>query len=657
MANFVSSNNMDNWTIEEEVFYIDQVMQGQSIYTLCNGYLSSRGFFEERIATEGLVANYIRGLYEKDSATQKPFLVNSANFWDVEIYLNNRFLDLTSVSHIAYCRKLHLNNGQLTREIVWEIDGVELTVQFCRFLDMQHTSRAYQQIVFSANKQCSLRVVANLRFDEKQHNKQICFTRQDVEDNLLICKTPKTDLFVGGAMLCDLDGEAPTDVYWDDKVLSHLFETTLTANQSQTFTRYSAVVCGKDNPKAKLLQNIVGASQETFPGAVSRNEQYWQNYWEKQIIPAKLDAKTLQGTRYCLFQVAQNQQLVTANNLLGARGLSGVLGGNEATWHNELVVFPYFLNNYKQNALHIVLSRFGMLNSATELAKQSNCLGSRFAVATIQGEESSSSDTFCQANLLSTLAVSWAIEQYTAENNILFNQAQAPLMMINIARYLVTRGQWNDEKNAFSFYCVSGADSFHPIQNHNYLINYMAQHALRFVLKLIKDLPTKQLSLLQAKTGFTATELVNWKKCADSMLLSDNDGVLQQFDGYSSLPTSCVNVAQQNISSLSWDVLCRSKGLSVSDVLLLFNIYPNEFSKEVMVQNLEYYKNNILHRDCISYALCGSVFASVDNQSIALEYLSKACRLDLDNTLQDVHNGLHIYNCFAVANLLQQLNH
>lgn len=651
MTKTATQCNSQGCVIKEEDFFVDQALQNQSIYTLCNGVISSRGFLEERTAVDGFVSNYIRGLYEIDTNTRKPFLVNAVNFWDIEMYLNGSFVDLTSFDHTSYSRELSLENGQLTRQVTWDVKGIEFNVKFCRFLDMQHTARAYQQIVFTANKPCSLKLVANMRFDEKQQTKQPCFTRMDVEDNLIICKTPTTNIYVGGALLCDIDGTEPTYIDWDDKVLTHTFEVDLTENKPYTFTRYSAVVTGGGSNKAQLLQNIVEASQETFFQASERNKLFWQQYWQSQTLPTTLDEQTEQGVRFALFQLAQSQNLVTAKTPLGSRGL--VAGnGSTATWHNELILFPYFLQHNQQKALDMLLYRFDMLKYTTALAKQANCVGSRFPVSTLCGEESSQNSTFSVTNLLPTLAVAWAMEQYAnATNNKVFSQAQAPAMMIQIARYLASRGTWNNENTCFSFYCVSGADTLHPLQNHNYLINFMAQQALRFALKLLKDLPPKQLVVLQSKTGFTAGELASWKKCADSILLVDKQGILQQFEGYDNLPNVSHNQLA-NAKSLQWDVLCRTNGLSTSDVILLFALYPNNFSADVVEQNLQYYLPNVLHLDCVNFALLATVYANLGNKQLANEYFHKACRLDLDNLLDDTQQGLHTHNCFAVAHLL-----
>ena len=110
MTKTATQCNKQVWVVKEDDFFVDQALQNQSIYTLCNGVLSSRGFLEERTAVDGFVSNYIRGLYEIDTNTRKPFLVNAVNFWDIEMYLNGSFVDLTSFDHTSSSMELNTSS-------------------------------------------------------------------------------------------------------------------------------------------------------------------------------------------------------------------------------------------------------------------------------------------------------------------------------------------------------------------------------------------------------------------------------------------------------------------------------------------------------------------------------------------------------------------
>ena len=93
-------------------------------------------------------------------------------------------------------------------------------------------------------------------------------------------------------------------------------------------------------------------------------------------------------------------------------------------------------------------------------------------IATIDGTESCTLWQHASLRFQLTTAVAYAIEHYvniTGDKEFL--KAEGAEMLIQICRFLASRGQWSPQTAKFGYYAVMGPDEFQMMVNNNCYTN------------------------------------------------------------------------------------------------------------------------------------------------------------------------------------------
>ncbi|TLN01019.1 hypothetical protein FDZ74_16090, partial [bacterium] len=126
---------MDNWHIFETQFNSKNNRSLETVYTIGNGYLGTRGTFEEGYPTDQS-ATLINGFFD-DVPIVFTELANTPNWLDLQIIANGERLNLKTSTIGEYFRDLNLRNGELTRRIQWQVaSGGRLALEFQRFASL-----------------------------------------------------------------------------------------------------------------------------------------------------------------------------------------------------------------------------------------------------------------------------------------------------------------------------------------------------------------------------------------------------------------------------------------------------------------------------------------------------------------------------------------
>ncbi|HEX9331442.1 MAG TPA: glycoside hydrolase family 65 protein, partial [Anaerolineales bacterium] len=123
------------WKISEEIFNPEKQHHKETIFTIGNGYLSTRGAFEEGYPGDSR-ATFVHGVFD-DVPLVFTELANAPDWLPLHIYLNDkRFsLDTGTIEHFE--RHLDLHTGVLTRIVRWRSPSGDLsTLVFERFASL-----------------------------------------------------------------------------------------------------------------------------------------------------------------------------------------------------------------------------------------------------------------------------------------------------------------------------------------------------------------------------------------------------------------------------------------------------------------------------------------------------------------------------------------
>ncbi len=647
----------DNWNITEKEFSNDFSRVAESIFSLGNEYMGSRGNFEEGTTALSLQGSYFNGVYEYDTdlletgykgiSRQRHYMINAADYWKLKIYVNGKPFDMATCVIEDYSRNLSLKNGRLTRQVVWIIDGVRLQMNFCRFLDMQNCRRAYQAVEFIADKNCSLKLSAEINFNGKYNDKPSRWKEIQKFENGIMCKTETSSQMAAVFMDATLDGVHSSKYYEEDKCIYHEFEVELEPSKKHTFIRLVSVNVDKlgaycYKPAQEELQKQI---QEGYDLALKRNEKYWADFWEKSDIEIVGDDENQQGIRYCIFQLQQTYNAADPTDNIGAKGLTGEAYGGLAFWDTESYCLPYYLFNNPEAAKCLLMYRYNTLPQAKQRAKDLDCEGACYPISTINGDESCTLWQHASLQMQPSTAVAYGIYHYvnvTNDTNFLYDKGIE--MLVEICRYLVTRGQWSQDGKYFGYYAVMGPDEFQMMVNHNTYTNYMAKKTFDYTMSVIKqyidDKTFKRLNLTQE-------ELNEWERCSNSMkILYDEKTLLyEQHEGFYNLPHIDIDSIPDSdfplYSHWSYDRIYRNDIIKQPDVLMFQFLYNGDFTKECKKANYEYYEPRCLHESSLSPSVHSILACELGMEEKAMSFFSFATRLDLDDYNRNTFEGLH----------------
>jgi maltose phosphorylase len=272
-------------------------------------------------------------------------------------------------------------------------------------------------------------------------------------------------------------------------------------------------------------------------------------------------------------------------------------------------------------------------------------------VATLNGEEGCNLWQHASLQFQASTAVAYGIDHYvklSGDKEFLYGHGAE--MLVEISRFLESRGSWNTAGTGFGFYAVMGPDEFHMMVNHNCYTNYMAKKTFEYtesaLAELEKNAP-EQFTALCNKTGLTGVERREFVRCAEKMIIlyDDKTKLFEQHEGYFNLPH--IEVSQIPVTDFplyhnwSYDRIYRTDMIKQPDVLMFLFLYSQEFSRETIKQNYEFYEPHTIHESSLSPSIHSIFAAELNKYDEAFRFFGFATRMDLDNYNRNTAEGLH----------------
>ena len=236
--------------------------------------------------------------------------------------------------------------------------------------------------------------------------------------------------------------------------------------------------------------------------------------------------------------------------------------------------------------------------------------------------------------------MAYAIWHYThVTGDVAFLQAEGIQMLVEICRFLASRGQWSP-KGQFGYYAVMGPDEFQMMVNNNAYTNYMAKRTFEFTLQTLEEMDLDAL-------GCSGEELTAWHNMAEKMILPYDlqTGLYEQHEGFFNLPHIDVDSIPVEDFPLyhhwSYDRIYRNDMIKQPDVLMFMFLYNQSFTRAEIAANYDYYEPRCIHESSLSPSV-HSIFATeLGRPQEAFDFFRFATRIDLDNYNRNAGEGIH----------------
>ena len=133
---------------------------------------------------------------------------------------------------------------------------------------------------------------------------------------------------------------------------------------------------------------LLQTTDQHYAEVLEANKVYWAAFWAKSDITIEGDPENQQGIRFCIFQMQQTYRGVVPGANIGAKGLTGEAYNGNAFWDTETYCLPFYLFSNPEAAKSLIEFRYKTLPQAMNRAKDLDCAGACFPVATSDGTES-----------------------------------------------------------------------------------------------------------------------------------------------------------------------------------------------------------------------------------------------------------------------------
>jgi len=389
----------------------------------------------------------------------------------------------------------------------------------------------------------------------------------------------------------------------------------------------------------------------SFDRLVHENCRWWSGVWDRFDISIEGDPDNLQGIRYCIFQLNQTYHGADPRLNIGAKGLTGEAYNGHAFWDTETYCLPFYLFTNPAAAKNLLEYRYNTLPGALERAKALDCAGACYPIATLDGTECCDLWQHASLQFQPSTGVAYGIWHYasvTGDTEFLYSHGVE--MLVQICRFLATRGQWGPRTGQFGYYCVMGPDEFQMMVHNNAYTNYMAKQTFLYTLAVLDDMH-EQLSEaccdLVERLAIVPSELAAWREMAAKMRIPFDEptGIIEQHDGFFDLPHVDVNSIPIEdfplYSHWSYDRIYRNDMTKQPDVLMLMFLHNQQFSLGCKRANFEYYEPRCIHESSLSPSVHSVLAAELGKYQQAFDFFGFATRLDLDNYNRNTREGLH----------------
>ncbi len=671
---------IDPWKIVEQGFHADKSKVSESLFSLCNEHMGVRGYFDEGYTGSSLTGSYLNGIYEehflkepmayKGISNRICFMVNTANWLYTRIELDGELLDLNTSRFSGFRRELDFKTGLLRREFTWKTRaGQELKIVFLRMLSMQIKELGYQRILltplnFSGPISVTLGIDFSPLHEMYAQNFWDCPKKGVDEDTCAILGASQSighKLFAG--FKASGAGIREHQAVIDEKFAGIRFTMNLVQGQEQGIDR--AVVLyttrdphtGVEDAWSQGTELLRQAGNTGFTEVTKANSAYWEDFWEHADIQIDGDPEAQQGIRFCIFQLQQTYRGAVAGTNIGAKGMTGEAYNGNAFWDTETYCLPYYIFSNPQAAKALIDFRYRTLPQAMERAKALDCQGACYPVATTDGTESCTLWQHASLQFQATTGVAYAIWHYAKiTQDEVFLYSCGIEMLIQICRFLASRGQWSLRRKQFGFYAVMGPDEFQMMVNHNCYTNFMARQTFLFTLRALADMETQcpqRKAAILSRLSCRSEDLAAWQKIADNMLIPYDParGIYEQHEGFFDLPHIDADTIPQEDFPLyyhwSYDRIYRNDLIKQPDVLMFMFLYNQSFSLAEKQANYEYYEPLCIHESSLSPSLHSIFAAELGRRQEAFEFFKFATRIDLDNYNRNTADGIHITSIAA----------
>lgn len=683
------------WTLSEDHVPVDEMQVHETLMTLGNGYLGSRGVFEEGL--EGSYpGTYLGGVYDARQ-TQSSEIVNLPNPLLLQLRLEGRLLSPEQFKVEEHQRRLDYRRGVLHRETSYSGEGIgRVAYRSRRFFSLADLHVGAQSAWFQLAERDAAAVVRAAidcsTMNEVRASGRSIKHYEVVEVELLeggelylSVKTHASDIHVGFAVALRVtcDGQAVSGGTFRDQALKDFpaLEVAFQAVAGREYRvdRWICVFTSRDTKDVREAceRKLRTLREQSMATALQVHEARWDCVWESAVLEIEGDREIQEALRFnqyhLLIAAPLTQDLDTS---IPAKTLSGEWYKGHVFWDTEIYALPFFIYTQPAAARNMLMYRYRRLDAARENAVKLgyagalwpwesaasgldetpdwwvNFDGSRIPVYNKEREHHIAGDViYALANYHRLTHDEEFMRQYGAE------------MVFETARFWASRVTLDQSEGSYEIREVIGPNEFQEAVDNNAYTNFLARWTLEYAADLYQRAGEdggEAWTELMEKINLGGAEVETWREVASKIAFKIGEGgLIEEFDGYLQLEDVVIHEWDENGMPL-WPEevelaeVKETQLIKQADVVLLLTLFPEAFSDQEKRINLDYYEPRTTHKSSLSppsYAILAAQLGEIER---AYRYCPPSVFVDLKDVHHNTQKGMH---AAAIGGAWQMLAH
>ena len=657
------------WTVTADGFDLAQEDEFESIFTVANGYLGSRGSLAEG-STLSTPATFIAGVFADTPDTQ-PGLARGPDWMSLRGYIDGREIRLEGSRSTLHRRTLDLRQGLLWREWHHEDDAGRIThiiglrlasladrhllAQFITFTPINHRGPITLSTTISAGPATGYRTATtHARFGDRPPG---IISLEAIGSNVRAA-------FASCARLVGPDAVHPPDeVDLSPEVLHERWQVRPDSGETYRLERIVTVYTTRDTPNPEAaavdhLRAVEGQAEELLRDHIAA----WDKRWHHAAIDLEGDDATARALHFAAYHLISAANPEDEHVSIGARALTGNTYQGHVFWDTEIYMLPFFTLTDPKTAKSLLLYRYHTLHRAREKARQYGYRGALFPwESAYDGVEATPPYAIApdgsKVRILSgeqehhiSAAVAYAAWQYwelTGDDD--FIRGPGAELIFETARFWASRGRVEAD-GRFHIREVVGPDEYHESVDDNAYTNILAQWNLErgaILAHTLRERRPDDWQRLAKRLQLDPAEPAEWERLARLTYtgLDPATGIFEQFQGYHDLePIDLESITPTGVPPdviLGRERIRRSQIIKQADVVLLIFLLWDRFTPEVRAANFDFYEPRCAQGSSLSPAIHALVAARLGRTELACRYFHQAASIDLDNNMGNAAGGVH----------------
>ncbi len=671
----------EHWTLEEFPFHPERLLHLETLMTLGNGYLATRGSFEEGYAGS-MPTTMVHGIFDHAPGMLVPELVNAPNWLPIHITVDGTPFQLVNPNDVSltpkegallgYRRVLHLKQGVLRRECLFRAEsGSIVRLVFERFPSLHDVHVLAQRVqIIAVDGEPEIVVEAFIEQQVTNAGVNHWTAVQSGSENQVVSvqmKTGQSGYSLG--MASQLVSQTPVEIVMDSAQQRPVMRTSFKLNREESaeLVKLSAIYTSRDveHPLNAAVAKVYEAVATGYAKLLHDHQAEWFKYWDSSDIVIEGDETSQFALRFVMYHILIAAPRHDDDVSIGAKTLSGLGYKGHVFWDTELFILPPLTLTQPALARNLLMYRYHRLAGARNKAKANGFEGAMYPwESTDTGEETTPqwSDVQPDGSRIRIWTgdseqhictdIAYAILQYWRwTGDDAFLQQHGAEMVLDTAVFWGSRVEWKAEHNRYEISQQIGPDEYHENIDNSVFTNRMVVWHLGAALKLLDRLKAHapaDADRLTRALDLNPARLAKWNDIIAKMYIPFDEAERRhiQFPGFFDMEFIPVPHYQPRTASVQ-AILGHARSIQTqvikqADVVMLMALLGDELAPhDVLVNNWNTYYPRTDHGSSLSPAMHAWVAAMLGLNEEAYDEFEHAAAIDLQDNKGNVRDGIH----------------